>query len=225
MEEPFDLVANAPEPPPLDPRTTALLIIDLQYLDAHPDHGLGQTAREQGRASVLEYRFARIEEILPRIQRLADGCRRAGVRVIYVKIATLLPDGSDGSPSLRGLACVEGSKEAEILAPIAPKPGDLVLTKSSLSAFTSSPIDEVLRHLGIRTLIGTGIVTNGCVELTMRDAADRGYFGILVDDCCGANSERLHRDALERMDRGLLRAASSETVLADLASTTQLVTG
>lgn len=225
MEEPFDLVATAPRPPALDPRTTALLVIDLQYLDGHPDYGLGRSAREQGRANVLAYRFARIEAMLPRIQRLADGCRRAGVRVVYVKIATLLSDGSDASPSLRGLACVEGSKEAEILAPIAPKDGDLVIAKASLSAFTSSRIDDVLRHLGIRTLIGTGIVTNGCVELTMRDAADRGYFGVLVDDCCGANSERLHRDALARMDRGLLRVSSSDAVLAELALAAQLVTG
>lgn len=219
LGEPFDLVAEAPRPPRMAPADTALLVIDLQYLDADPGYGLGLRARAQGREAALSYRFERVARILPNIQRLADACRAVGVKVIYIRIATALPDGSDGSPSLRGLHCLPTSREAEILEPIAPQPGDIVLTKSSLSAFTTSDLDQVLRNLGIRTLIGTGIVTNGCVELTMRDAADRGYYGVLVDDCCAANSAKLHQDALQRMDRGFLRVSTCDQVLRELRDT------
>lgn len=219
LGEPFDFVAETPRPPRMSPADTALLVIDLQYLDADPRHGLGLRARAQGREAALSYRFERIARILPNVRRLADGCRAAGAKVIYIRIATALPDGSDGSPSLRGLHCLPTSREAEILDPIAPQPGDIVLSKSSLSAFTTSDLDHVLRNLGIRTLIGSGIVTNGCVELTMRDGADRGYYGVLVDDCCGANSEQLHRDALERMGRGLLRVSTCDQVLRELCGT------
>ncbi len=214
--EPFDVVVPAPAPPPLTPGETGLLIIDLQYLDAHPDLGLGRTAREKGQESELRYRFDRIAEILPAVDRLAAACRVAGIQVIYLRIATARADGRDGSPSLRGLWCAEGSREAEVLDEIKPQPGDIVMSKSSISAFSSTALDAVLHNLGIRTLIAAGIVTNGCVELTMRDAADRGYFGVIVDDCCGANSEALHRDALGRMDRGLLRVAQSDDVIREL---------
>ena len=214
--EPYEIVMPAPPAPPLDPRQTALLIIDLQYVCASRDHGLGRAARDQGNADALRYRFDRIDEIVPRVGWLAQGCRDAGVQVIYVRVATGLPDGRDGSPSLRGLWCAEGSREAEILDELAPQEGDLVLSKKSISAFTTTSIDQTLRHLGIRTLIATGVVTNGCVELTVRDAADHGYHVIVVDDCCGANSEALHLDALERLDRGLLRVRQGEDVLRDL---------
>jgi nicotinamidase-related amidase len=216
LPEPYDLVRPAPPAPPLDPRQTALLIIDLQYVCASRELGLGRAAREQGNAEALRYRFERIDEIVPRVRRLAAGCREAGVQVIYVRVATGLPDGRDGSPSLRGLWCAEGSREADILDEVAPQEGDLILSKKSISAFTTTSIDQTLRHLGIRTLITTGVVTNGCVELTIRDAADHGYHGIVVDDCCGANSEALHLDALERLNRGLLRVSQSEDILRDL---------
>jgi len=217
IDEPFDVVVDAPPPPPLDPQSTALLVIDLQYLDASPDHGLALMASANSRPEVFRHRFERIEQILPNVARVADVCRRVGAAVIYVRIVTGRTDGSDGSPSLRGLHCVDGSREAQILDQIAPQPGDIVLSKSSISAFTSSPIDQTLRNLGITTLLGAGIVTNGCVELTMRDAADRGYFGVLLEDCCGANTPTLHSEALGRMDRGLLRVRSSDDVISELA--------
>lgn len=216
-QEPFDIVMEAPDPPPLDPRRTAFVIIDLQYLDASPDHGLALTARSQGKPDAFRYRFERIEKILPKVARVADVCRRVGATVMYVRVATARADGKDGSPSLRGLHCAEGTREAEILDAIAPHPGDIVISKSSISAFTTSAIDQTLRNLGITSLVAAGIVTNGCVELTMRDAADRGYFGVLLEDCCGANTEILHTEALARMDRGLLRVRSSEDVINELA--------
>lgn len=214
LHEPFNSIAPTPEPPPFEPTRTAMLIIDMQYVCASREHGLGHLAATRGDSDALSYRFDRIEEITPRISNLAQCCREIGVQVIHVKIATGLPDGRDASPSLRGLWCVEGSKEAEILDELKPWTGDLVIAKKSISAFNSTNIDQTLRNLGVHTLIATGVVTNGCVELTIRDAADRGYFGIVVDDCCGANSEELHLNAIDRLNAGLLRVSNSENVMA-----------
>jgi nicotinamidase-related amidase len=202
----------------LDLSRTALVIIDMQYLDASPDYGLGRLARERGVSDLLRYRFERIEFIVPRIAQLAQACRAAGAYVVHVKTVAQLPDGRDSSVRQRGLRCVEGMREADILEGLTPAPADVVIRKTSSSAFTSTNIDWVLRNLQVDTLIGTGIVTSGCVEMTMRDAGDRGYSGILVEDGCGANSEELHQGALKRMSHGPLTVRSSSDVLADIAS-------
>lgn len=76
-----------------------------------------------------------------------------------------------------------------------------------------------MRNLGIEHLLITGIVTNGCVELTARDAADRGYWVTLVSDGCAASTPELHANALERMtDGGLIAAKTTEEVLAMIAA-------
>jgi nicotinamidase-related amidase len=213
-----ELIAEPPPSRPLNPRRTALLIIDMQYLDASREYGLGRIARERGKAHLYEPRFARIDEIVPRIAELAAECRRHGVTVIHLRVASTLPRAADAPPGLRGMECVEGSKEAEFLEELAPQPGDVVISKTSVSAFTSTNIDWQLRNLGIETLIATGIVTSGCVELTMRDAADRGYRGVVVEDGCGANSPELHRAAIERLSHGQLRAAPAAEVIRELAA-------
>jgi nicotinamidase-related amidase len=131
-------------------------------------------------------------------------------------VAAGLPDARDASYRHRGMRCVEGSKEAEILEELSPRPGDLVISKTTASAFPSTNLEWVLKNLGINTLIGTGIVTSGCVEHTMREAGDRGYLGIVVEDGCGGNSEELHQAALGRMSHGPLTVKSSEDVITDL---------
>jgi nicotinamidase-related amidase len=90
---------------------------------------------------------------------------------------------------------------------------EIVLTKTSGSAFTSSPIDQVLRNLGVDRLIACGVVTNGCVELTVRDAADRGYFAIVVSDACAALTQELHELGVKAMQYGLIKVKTTAEVL------------
>ncbi|MBI4580569.1 MAG: cysteine hydrolase [Planctomycetes bacterium] len=213
--DPFDVVVDKPLPPAFDPAQSALLIVDLQYLYASRDHGLGQLARVRGQIEGLRYRYDRIDAIVPTIRELAGACRRAGAQVIHVVTAVRRPDGRDRSPSL-ALWCVEGSREAAVLEALAPERGDIVVAKTSSSAFNSTTIDQILRNLQVQTLIGTGIVTNGCVELTLRDGVDRGYAGIVVEDGCGANSEAAHVDALRRLNTGRMRVVSSSDLLREL---------
>ena len=80
----YDLV---PEPvePPFDPQRTALLTIDLQYLDAHPDGWMGRLARDQGKSEIVQERWDNIERILPNVRRLQDACRAKGVEVIFLR--------------------------------------------------------------------------------------------------------------------------------------------
>src|SRR5207248_2441999 len=122
---------------------------------------------------------------------------------------------------LLGFDCLRGSKEAEILQEVAPLDGEVVISKSSTGAFNSSTLDQVLRNLGIEVLLVVGVNTDACVELTSRDAADRGYDVIVVSDGCAClNGEARHDQALARMGQGVISIKTSAEVLAEITGAT-----
>jgi nicotinamidase-related amidase len=202
------------EHPPLDPEKAALLIIDMQYLDAHPDYGFGVAAQkviDETLRRRLAYRWEGIAAIVPNIQKLQQACRQKGIEVIHIRIANRTRDGRDGIPIIsgRGVSVPEDSKEAQILEELAPVGDEIVISKTSAGAFNSTNIDQVLRNLGIEQLLVTGIVTNGCVEITARDAADRGYWVTLISDGSSASTPELHANALERLTDGDIMIAKT----------------
>jgi nicotinamidase-related amidase len=205
------------EPPfEVAPGKTAFVIVDMQYLDAHRDYGMGLDAKAKGMERDLAYRFDQIDRILPNIQEVLRACRSSGVEVIHVRIAGYTNDGRDAPPGMRrpGHPPRFDAKEAQILDAIAPVGDEIVISKTTTSAFTSSNIDFVLRTMGIENLFVCGVVTNGCVSITARDADDRGFHVILVGDCCAANSEKAHLDALEQMNQYRMRVKDSAEVVA-----------
>ena len=212
----------------LDPARTALLVIDMQYASGSRTHGLGRLLAEAGRAEDGRQRFDRIEQVVvPGIQRLLTCFRRAGPRVVYLTVGSELPDYSDLPPHMRGFARAigntRGNREHEILDELAPMPNELVLNKTTTGAFTSSPLDAALRTFGVEDLVITGISTNSCVETTARDAADRGYRCVLVDDACGAARPELHEATLVSFRRLFGRVAAVDEVLAELEGALQAV--
>ena len=139
--------------------------------------------------------------MLPRVRRLQKACRRAGIELIHVRVAHLTKDGRDGPRSGPApLVQVErDGRDDEFLPEVAPVGDEIVISKTTASAFNSSQIDQVLRNLDIDRLWVSGVVTQGCVELTARDAADRGYYVTLATDACASTTRELHDDALARM--------------------------
>ena len=163
----------------LDPTSTALVVIDMQYATACRTTGLGRWLAERGREEEGRYRFDRIEELLlPNIARLLACFRDHDLTRIFVRLGGQMEGCRDLIPHLRELETdfgnIAGEREFEFLEELAPLPGEPVLTKLSASAFTSSNIDALLRNLRVRTLVLTGVSTSQCVDLTARDAADRG---------------------------------------------------
>lgn len=204
--------------PPLAPPKAALLIIDMQYLDAHPDYGFGAAKRvsDETLRRRLAYRWEGIAGIIPNIQRLQRTCRAKGIEIIFIRVANRTHDGRDGIPSIsgRGVGVHEDSKEAQILEELAPEGDEIVLSKTSAGAFNSTNLDQILRNLGVEQLLVTGVVTNGCVEITARDAADRGYWVTLVSDGCSASTYELHVNALERLaDGNIIAVKTTEELL------------
>jgi nicotinamidase-related amidase len=162
----------------------------MQYLDAHPDFGLLAHAKAMGLDDSFRYYSDRLKLIIPNIQRLQGAFRASGLELVHCHIQSLTTSGRDRGDFYKAI-CIEapaGSKEAEFIPELAPIGDEVVISKTSSSPFNSSNIDLVLRNLGIRQLFVTGVMTSGCVETTVRDAADRGYDVVLVTDACAART-------------------------------------
>jgi biuret amidohydrolase len=95
-----------------------------------------------------------------------------------------------------------------------PRPGELVVNKTTYGPFNSTGLDHALRSMNVASLVGGGVVTNVCVETTARDAADRGYEVVLVDDGCAAFSPEIHEATLLSFQGPFGRVRTTDEVLA-----------
>jgi nicotinamidase-related amidase len=150
-------------------------------------------------------RFAGDPGYLERLSGAVTAARAAGIPVIYVRVA-FRPGHPEVSPRNRTFAALSGSggfgedsPATQIHPAVAPAPGDLVVLKRRVSAFTGSDLDVVLRGLGAGTLVLTGIATSGVVLSTLRQAADLDYrLTVLSDGCLDADPE-VHRVLTEKL--------------------------
>lgn len=217
MLNPLKLIQPTVPFPQIGRADTALLVIDVTYKDAHPDYGLGPRLLERGLHDIHREYYARIDRVIERIQRLREAAIGNQMEIISIKVAAATLDCRDMVRNFRqrNVWAPFGSIEGDIREEVRPAPGEIVIAKTSTSAFNSTNIDVVLRNLGIENLIAVGCVTNGCVELTVRDGADRGYNVILVSDATTALTLELHENALDRMSSAM-SIATTEEVLAQI---------
>src|SRR5262245_30766177 len=138
----FDAVFNAFDFK-IVPERTALLIIDMQYLDAHRDYGMGATAKKEGVTAKYEYYFRQLETVaLPNMQRLLKACREHAIEPIFPRIASLVEDCRDVSPEHKriNLLAPASSREADILDEVKPLPNEIVITKGASGVFNATAI-------------------------------------------------------------------------------------
>jgi len=150
-------------------------------------------------------RFADDPGYLERLGAAIAAARGAGVPVVYVTIGFRPghPEISARNLTFSALAAAgrfaEGDPAADIHPAVAPGPGDLVVTKRRVSAFTGSDLDVVLRGLGAGTLVLTGIATSGVVLSTLRQAADLDYQLVVLADACLDADPEVHRVLTEKV--------------------------
>jgi nicotinamidase-related amidase len=190
----------------IDPDRTCLVVVDIQYATGDPNRGLGKLLASQGRLQEAEYRYERIaEKVVPNTKRLLEFCRGNDLRRVFLTYGSEVSDYSDLSAQMRALCTATsnkvGEREHEIIDELTPWPNERVFNKITPSAFTSTPIEIVLRTYGVDTLLFTGVSTNMCVEHTMRDAASYGFYCFLVEDACGADSPDMHDAAVTVVQR------------------------
>jgi nicotinamidase-related amidase len=201
--------------PRLSHDDTALLIIDMQYFDAHWEYGMCLKARQAGFEKEMSYYRERLNLIVPNIRRLMDAFRARGMEVIHTRIQSMVSDGRDRGPAHKklGHSAPPGSREAEILDELKPLPNELVFNKTAGSAFVSTNIEYVLRNMGIRNLVVVGVVTTGCVHTAVTDASDLGFNVILVEDGVGSIVPEMHWNSIRVLRDVYAKIMSTDEVL------------
>jgi len=220
----FASVDAEPYPWPYDgafePSNTALVCIDWQFDFCGPG----------GYVDTMGYDLELTRVGLAPTARALAAARAAGFTVVHTREGHR-PDLSDCPPNKlwrsrrigagigdegpRGRILVIGEPGWEIVPEVAPIDGEVIIDKPGKGAFYATSLDLVLRTRGIRNIVLTGITTDVCVHTTMREANDRGYECLILEDCTGATDHRNHLAALHmvKMQGGVFGAVSSSEAL------------
>jgi nicotinamidase-related amidase len=194
------LVPAKPGPFALDPETTALVVIDMQRDFLEPG----------GFGALLGNDVSLLSSAIEPLQKVLAAARELGMLIIHTREGHR-PDLTDAPPSKlarggleigigdlgpNGRILVRGERGHDIVDALAPAPGEIVLDKPGKGSFCATDLDLILRNQGIKSLIVTGVTTEVCVHTTVREANDRGFECLVLEDCCGSYFPEFHEVAL-----------------------------
>jgi nicotinamidase-related amidase len=199
----YYLGAPEPDDPILNPKETALLVIDVQntYVE-RPDRAT-LTPEEQLRHDLWTPFHDRMRKsVIPNTTRMLDFARARGIECLFARIACHTRNGRDRSlsqkmPGWNNLLLPKNDHPSQLVPELQPAGDEIVVTKTTDSALTGTNLRLILHNLGIRTVICCGIFTDQCVSSTVRSLADESYAVIVLEDCCAAATEEIHLKELE----------------------------
>jgi nicotinamidase-related amidase len=184
----------------VDPAHTALLMIDIQHDFCSP----------KGLFDRIGKNLQMMAPAVARVAKLIEKARSAGVLPIFIQ-NQWLPQNRIVSPSFlrfminkQGMdpndgCCVSGTWGAEILPETGIRPDDVIVQKWRPSAFRGTNLDMLLRNCNIKSVVLTGVITQGCVESTARDAMFHDYYVVVTNDCVATYNKELHDASLKVM--------------------------
>ena len=187
-EDPDDIILKSSE--------TAHLIIDVQKTYLEPKEN--QKENEEWQPF-----FTRMKDLLiPNIKSFISFTREKKVENIFARIACHKESGLDRSlsqkkPGFNYLLLPKDTPSGQIVDELKPDPDDIVVMKTTDSALTVTNLRLILRNMGIKNVVCTGIFTDQCVSSTVRSLVDESFNVIVIEDCCAAATDELHKHELE----------------------------
>jgi ureidoacrylate peracid hydrolase len=204
---------------------SALIIVDMQNDFVHPEGSFAHVARETPEAGI-DMPF--LMGTIPYVKRLADAFRTAGRPVVYIA-HVVKPDYSDAQfpywrlghhPGDHRTFIVEGTWGAQIIDDLTPLAGEHLVIKKGFGGFSNTPLDTILRTMGVTTCVVSGVTTCVCVSTTVRGGVEHNYHMILVKDAVAEVNRETHEAELKTMARIFADVKTTDEVVAMLASAT-----
>jgi ureidoacrylate peracid hydrolase len=209
-----------------DPARAAIISVDMQNADCAAKLR-NRPLEAKPENDKYRYFYDRLSQVaIPNQQKLHAAARELGMENIYVIIESLTKDGRDRGIDHKAsfINNPRGSWEAQVIDEVAPAEDDIIVRKTASGPFGSTNLDYILRNMGFQYLIVFGVLSDQCVENTVRAAGDLGYLVTLVPDACATYSPE-RQLASERGIKGYCRIRSTEALLAEFSQTAQGATG
>ncbi|MDH3451907.1 MAG: cysteine hydrolase [Gammaproteobacteria bacterium] len=197
--------AAAPEPDDIRiaSNEAALLVIDIQntYVERPPRDAVPADELAQYDAWTPFHERMR-DVVIPGTAALLALCRERGIECLFARIACHTQDGRDRSlsqkkPGWNYLLLPKNEHSSQLVPELQPLDDEIEIIKTTDSALTGTNLRLMLHNLGVKSVICCGIFTDQCVSSTVRSLADESFNVLVVEDCCAAGSEELHRKELE----------------------------
>lgn len=207
-----------------DIASSALIIVDMQNDFLHPEGGFAARARANPGRVDMEF----LRGTIAPAKALADAFRAAGRPVIYIT-HSVKPDFSDGQwpwwrlghqPGGNRAFVAEGSWGAKVVDELAPHDGEHIVVKKGFGGFSNTPLDTILRNLGVTTPVVCGVTTCVCVSTTVRGGVEHNYRMILAGDAVAEVDRETHAAELRTMARVFADVKSNAEIVAMLAELT-----
>ena len=186
-----------------DPKSTALFVIDMQRDFIFPDGDDKNYPAEGGPAP--------LQKVVPKVKSVLEAARMAGLFIVHTReghesdLSTLHPlrrlpsclvGAEIGAPGPMGRILVRGEYGHDFVDGLHPQKGELVIDKQGFDSFYKTNLEAELNKRGITHMIVCGVTTECCIQSTIRGAVDRGYFTLLIGDCCASYHAYMHEMTL-----------------------------